>query len=155
MALQATYHDHMADLLKTYLKTKMGSTWKAQLQRIHSDFDTYRADVERGLSRFPRQVLCRDCVDASTRAKKAIQADPDFTFTPDEISRFIQPKANQAHEEDLEVAASIYAAQQANVASRRQTARICCDRLLESRFSHQRSYLKVLEERRRAACVTN
>lgn len=58
--------------------------------------------------RFPRTVLCNQCNAADGAAKRRLQLPQNFSFSPEEIGRFVISTPHAAHKLDYEVAHAIY-----------------------------------------------
>lgn len=62
------------------------------------------------VERFGATIICADCNAADGEAKRLLagQIDPNFTFTPAEISEFIRAVPNTLHEVNLRVANELW-----------------------------------------------
>lgn len=58
--------------------------------------------------RFPETVICDQCNAADGRAKRRLGLPAHFSFTPDEIGRFVLSAPHEQHHLDIDEALKIY-----------------------------------------------
>jgi len=83
-----THHDHSSDYLDCDYGRRTQRTLYAQ--------------------RFDPITVCAECNVAEANVKGAIIAEQWFSFSPEEIRRFIDPGSNRKHITDLDVGRAIY-----------------------------------------------
>ena len=109
------HHDHVSDLVKRRF-TEISSSRRVVLaDHISEKF------VERlayGFSSYDSTVICFDCNAADADAKKIVNAPKEFSFSPQDISKFIIAKKNAAHEINERIAQQIWAAKQSQLVLR-------------------------------------
>jgi hypothetical protein len=81
--------------------------WTAALHR-HHDHGTHFWDPDAGPPRFPITVICGQCNRADGAMKRALGLPREFSFSPDEIRRFVHATPHGPHRVDPAVAAAIY-----------------------------------------------
>lgn len=102
------HHDHMRDILG-----KRFSDISATLKGGVVADDVAKRFAMRSsamVSAYNNIVICQDCNNADSNAKKIAGAPADFSFSPAEISQFILPKNNAVHEIDRGKAREIWIA---------------------------------------------
>lgn len=101
------HHDHLNDRAKAIFRADnpFPEAREPREQLIRA-IDSCRQLIER----FTTSLLCNDCNTAEGAAKLALkdEIDPDFSFSPKEIARFIKPRPNQPHDIDVEQAREIW-----------------------------------------------
>ena len=116
---------------------------KAQSSREIQDF------IRRGvalLTRFDRIVICEDCNNAEARAKAQVSAVEHFTFTPREISCFVRPESNRAHQIDLAALNGVYAKAQEHFVLRAESLAKLAKRAMEGKAWYEPIEFKDREE---------
>ncbi|MGE0118973.1 MAG: hypothetical protein AB7S71_07895 [Dongiaceae bacterium] len=91
------HHDHMGRYIEKCLADHVG--------RLPAFFATTNSErfarrSAPAISAFDRTIICEDCNVVDTRAKKQVQAHPDFSFTARDIRKFVIARPNQPHEID-------------------------------------------------------
>lgn len=95
------HHDHVADVVEKQFIKISESKEKVVANLLSERF------IERtayALAAYDNTLICSDCNNADAKAKKAINAPADFSFSPAEIKSFIIVKPNQEHEICIESA---------------------------------------------------
>ncbi|RME60065.1 hypothetical protein D6779_02840 [Candidatus Parcubacteria bacterium] len=96
------HHDHVADSLR---KTFEIFCKKAKGKfRATPDCDKFVKRVAPALAAFDNIVMCVDCNNADSSAKKLVGAPKEFSFSPVEIAKFIQAAPNLPHKIDKDAA---------------------------------------------------
>jgi hypothetical protein len=67
--------------------------WMAGLHKHHD----HAAPFLSGLGRFPDTVICDQCNSADGRMKRDLKLPADFSFSPQEIRRFVLPTPHGRH----------------------------------------------------------
>jgi hypothetical protein len=83
--------------------------FKDWIAPLHTHHDHAAGHFGPGRPRFPATVMCDQCNAADGQAKKRLGLPPNFSFSPEEIGRFIVATPHQPHVVDLVLAAAIYA----------------------------------------------
>lgn len=91
------HHDHVRDYISLRAKAKGVD-------------DTARNAAMDRFTRFQDTLLCEDCNNAEGEAKRRIGAPNFFSFSPDEIARFVVAKPSQPHAIDEVEALAIFEA---------------------------------------------
>lgn len=99
------HHDHMKDLVKAEFERQC----KAQKVIVADEFaKRFAARASQMVSAYDNAIICDDCNAADPMAKAAVGTHKDFSYSPQEIRRFVRPCANVPHEIDAEEAARIW-----------------------------------------------
>ena len=100
------HHDHTGDLVKRRVaKNGLPSEGRDRTEVLKA------VELCRPLAeRFWPTMICGDCniAEGQAKVKLAGTIDPDFSFSPVEIARFVRAKPNAAHEIDVEVAKALW-----------------------------------------------
>lgn len=99
------HHDHMKDLVEKAFKR--ACRYQVVLQ---ADLQAKRF-AERAssmVSAYDNTLICDDCNVADAIAKKAANSNVNFSYSPQEIRKFVLPRANLPHEIDVKVAEEIW-----------------------------------------------
>jgi hypothetical protein len=99
------HHDHVGDFLINRFHEVSGSRHDTVADGDSKLF-LYRA-VEL-VSAFDETVICADCNTADAKAKRMVGTHRDFSFSPQEISRFVKATPNRDHRIDEDTAWSIW-----------------------------------------------
>ncbi|MDL4862786.1 hypothetical protein NPJ88_010605 [Halomonas elongata] len=78
--------------------------WIAPLHR-HHDHSANRGSF---FARFTEEVICDQCNASDGSAKRKLNLPSDFSFSPEEISRFVKATPHDKHELYLDIALKIY-----------------------------------------------
>ncbi|CAJ5951587.1 Uncharacterised protein [Burkholderia pseudomallei] len=99
------HHDHMKDLVKVEFERQC----KAQKVIVADEFaKRFAARASQMVSAYDNAFICDDCNAADPTAKAAVGTHKDFSYSPQEIRRFVRPRPNSPHEIDVEEAARIW-----------------------------------------------
>ncbi|ARL21174.1 hypothetical protein [Burkholderia pseudomallei] len=99
------HHDHMKDLVKAEFERQC----KAQKVIVADEFARrFAARASQMVSAYDNAIICDDCNAADPMAKAAVGTHKDFSFSPQEIRRFVRPRPNAPHEIDVEEATRIW-----------------------------------------------
>ena len=99
------HHDHMKDLVKAEFERQC----KTQEVIVADEFaKRFAARASPMVSAYDNAIICDDCNAADPMAKAAVGTHKDFSYSPQEIRRFVRPKPNVPHEIDAEEAARIW-----------------------------------------------
>lgn len=105
LAKSVVHHDHMGDALKS---------------AFHAAFEAAGTDVEQNggqrlveriggaFAAYEEVLVCEDCNNADTTAKKLVASPPYFSFSVNQIARFICPNNHQPHEVDRATAQTVW-----------------------------------------------
>jgi hypothetical protein len=107
LAKSMVHHDHMAEVLNeeftdAFVKSKTALEQvggKKLIDRLAGAF-----------SAFDAVLVCEDCNNADTNAKKLLNLQKAFTFSINQIRTFIQPQAHIPHKIDAEAARNAWEA---------------------------------------------
>lgn len=100
------HHDHMKDVVRrkfeeiSSARDKVVATTLAERFAVRTSY---------AVSAYDNTVICADCNKADGTAKKMIGAHDDFSFSPEEIARFVLSQPNREHAIDIESARKIWA----------------------------------------------
>lgn len=120
LARLEVHHDHLGDYIKQELKSAFGSAWASE-----GPPGAARAEevAERLLIQFDWISLCVDCNGADAAVKRARKEIPaQFSFAPEQISRFIRVAPNSPHEIDFAAADAEWSASAESFTARFQLA---------------------------------
>jgi len=113
-----SHHDHLGDAAEAlFRKTNPGTEDKG----TNIQLDQAKHAMLTLVERFPRTIICLDCNLVEGKAKSALLGrgvPAHFSFSPQEIARFVQPSDNRPHEFDVDVAAAIWEDVKADVEDR-------------------------------------
>ncbi|MEO8390725.1 hypothetical protein [Polaromonas sp.] len=105
LAKSVVHHDHMGEALK---------------RAFHEAFEAAGTDVEQNegqrlveriggaFAAYEEVLVCEDCNNADTNAKKLVGSPAYFSFSVSQIARFIAPKIHQPHEVDEATAQKVW-----------------------------------------------
>lgn len=110
LAKLVIHHDHMGDVLVAAFNAAFREAetstpqinGKRLVERIGTAFAAYE-----------EVLICEDCNNADSRAKKVVGTPADFSFSPRLISRFVRPKDHSPHEIDRAAAVDAWSAAKA------------------------------------------
>jgi hypothetical protein len=91
------HHDHMDRYIEKCLGEYVGRL-PAFFATIDSERFARRSSL--AIAAFDETIICEDCNNLDTAAKKHVRAHLDFSFTPQDIRRFAIVRPNQPHEID-------------------------------------------------------
>jgi rubredoxin len=99
------HHDHMQDLL-----LKRFREFSTSLSQVVADefAERFAKRSAKMVSAYDNTIVCNDCNNADVLGKKAANAHPDFSFSSQELRRFINARANAAHTIQPDVAALVW-----------------------------------------------
>ncbi|NJR80850.1 hypothetical protein [Sphingomonas corticis] len=130
------HHDHLGDFAKTLLRPVK--------ELDGSDDERARRQVAHTLvfplvERFAATLVCEDCNNADADMNSALAPDIDrwFSFSPNEISRFILVRANERHELDVIAARSAWQAAEPVFRDRASFARMFAERVNAGRHDRE------------------
>lgn len=89
------HHDHMSDFVSNEF-TRISENSEAVV--ADSLAQKFIARTAPALSAYDSTIICSDCNSADVTAKKIVDAPKFFSFSPNEIGRFVIPKSNSEHE---------------------------------------------------------
>lgn len=89
-----SHHDHMDELTKTLFEKYSEEKETVVADELSSRFASRAAST---LAAFDETIICFDCNSADAEAKSITEAHPNFSFSPQEISTFIEVSSNQPH----------------------------------------------------------
>jgi hypothetical protein len=99
------HHDHMKDLLLRKFQSISASLQRVLADEAAEDFAKRSAPM---VSAYDNTVICNDCNNADTAAKKLVKAHSSFSFSPQEILAFVIAAPNAEHRIDQAVATRIW-----------------------------------------------
>lgn len=105
LAKSVVHHDHMGDALKNAFHT----AFEAAGTNVEQN-EGHRL-VERiggAFAAYEEVLVCEDCNNADTNAKKLVGSPAYFSFSLSQIARFIGPKNHQPHEVDKATAQRVW-----------------------------------------------
>jgi rubredoxin len=95
------HHDHMEDFVAREF-TRISEGKKVVVADLLAKRFVIRTAF--AFSAYDSTVICADCNMADSKAKKAVGAPKEFSFSPDEISSFIRAAPNKEHDIDSDKA---------------------------------------------------
>lgn len=99
------HHDHMKDLVKKVF-TEISSS--KEIVVADELAEKFAIKTSFALSAYDNTVICSDCNEADKNAKKIANTHPDFSYSPKEIGDLIEPKPNEEHKINEEIAKKIW-----------------------------------------------
>lgn len=129
------HHDHLRDHVEKLLIAN---------RQEESDEVSWRRSPARLAAmdlceRFTPTIICSDCNQADAKAKAGIATmDPAFSFSPDEIARFIEPAPNQPHNVIVEKAAALWEELRADFEERLDFAGRMASRIARGKHDKER-----------------
>ena len=82
--------------------------WLAVLHRHHDHGGHYDEHWNETGNRFPQTVICDHCNVADGMAKRKLGLAKSFSFSPQEIGRFVKATPHAGHTIDYETAREVY-----------------------------------------------
>jgi len=107
LAKLVIHHDHMGEVLKTAFRTAL-ETFGTQTPQ-ESGF-ALAERIGKAFAAFEEVLVCEDCNNADTAAKKRVGAPLSFSFTPGQIRGFARARDHAPHDIDATAAARIWQA---------------------------------------------
>ncbi len=101
------HHDHMIDILGKRFNEISATLIGGVIADDAAERFARRSSSM--VSAYNNIVICQDCNNADAKAKKAVGMSVHFSYSPDEISRFITPQKNSPHDVDVNIAREIWA----------------------------------------------
>lgn len=105
LAKLVIHHDHMGEVLKASFRTAL-ETFGTQAPQ-ESGFGL-AARIGKAFAAFEEILVCEDCNNADTAAKKLVEAPRSFSFTPGQIRDFVRVRDHAPHEIDGEAVVRIW-----------------------------------------------
>ncbi|WP_246089440.1 hypothetical protein [Paraburkholderia guartelaensis] len=99
------HHDHMKDLVKAEFERQCKQQERVIADEFAKRFASRAAPM---VSAYDNAMICDDCNSADPTAKSAVGTHKDFSYSPQEIRRFVRPRPNMPHAIDTEAAAGIW-----------------------------------------------
>jgi len=99
------HHDHMKDYVKKLFE-EISSTKEIVLADSLSEKFSIRTSF--ALAAYDNTVICIDCNEADAIAKKEVKTHRSFSYSPDEINKFIVVNKNDKHIIDSKKALEIW-----------------------------------------------
>jgi len=88
------HHDHLCDYPNATMRELHGADW---VKKIPQGLGEHLNRIEAFTKGFTKKVICEDCNNAETEAKKIVNADCFFSFSPFEIRSFLQIEKHRVH----------------------------------------------------------
>lgn len=130
------HHDHLTDRIQSEMRALLGPEWARQISEDAGHIGHACSDLVR---RFTPSMVCVDCNTADGLAKTRIpEIHAAFSFSPDEIGRFIAVQPNREHEVDFESAKRVWLEVKASFEDRLELADLLKTRLAAGRLSQIR-----------------
>lgn len=107
MCRLVAHHDHVKNLLVKEFTDKSVSMDRVLADQAAERFAKRSAVM---VSAFDRTIICNDCNNADTKAKRFVRTHYAFSYSPNEIRSFVLARSNVDHEIDYEKAAEIWRA---------------------------------------------
>ncbi|MCK4118444.1 hypothetical protein ACI2UK_13480 [Ralstonia nicotianae] len=99
------HHDHMQDLVEKEFEHQC----KSQKTIVADEFaKRFAARASQMVSAYDNAIICDDCNAADPAAKSAVGTHKDFSYSPQEIRRFVRSRPNAPHDIDVEEAGRIW-----------------------------------------------
>lgn len=99
------HHDHMRDLLVARFRSLSTARREVVANDIAEQFAKRSATM---VSAYDNTIICEDCNSADANAKRMVGTHPDFSFSPGQLRRFVEPEPNQPHKISASVATTIW-----------------------------------------------
>jgi rubredoxin len=99
------HHDHMRDLLLKRFREISSASGEVVADETAESFAKRSAAM---VSSYDNTIVCDDCNVADANAKKIANTHADFSFSPQEISKFIKVTPNATHRIDAELACATW-----------------------------------------------
>lgn len=99
------HHDHMTDLAIEAFHQASGARAHVVADELSEAFVKRAAEA---VSAYDPILVCVDCNNADRRAKDGVPTDKRFSFSAQDISRFVIPHPNRDHELRLDVARTLW-----------------------------------------------
>lgn len=138
------HHDHIADYAR---KLFDGSNPKIEGEGLHNEGIAVAKDALMiFVERFGATLVCADCNAADGEAKRLLSGriDPNFTFTPAEISKFIRVTPNSIHEVDIGIAHEVWLAVKDDFADRVDFSRRMASRFANGKHRRDQSHRTII-----------
>jgi rubredoxin len=98
------HHDHMGDALEDRFVFHSTTRDEVVATQLGKKFAARSAPM---VSAYDNTIVCNDCNNADADAKRLVGAPRHLSFSPREIRRFINPRANEPHHIDVAVAQTV------------------------------------------------
>jgi rubredoxin len=99
------HHDHVGDFIMRRFHEVSGSRQDSVATESTEDFLRRAVPL---VTAFDETVICADCNTADAKAKRIVGVHPDFSFSPQEIGRFVEASPNQDHKINADTAQAIW-----------------------------------------------
>ncbi|MBN3815588.1 hypothetical protein G3N57_02765 [Paraburkholderia sp. Se-20369] len=99
------HHDHMKDLVKAEFERQCKDQERIVADEYAKRFAARAAPM---VSAYDNAIICDDCNSADPTAKSAVGTHKDFSYSPQEIRRFVRPRPNEPHTIDVQEAVAIW-----------------------------------------------
>jgi rubredoxin len=99
------HHDHMKDLVESEFKLACNSQ-----ETLDADEQAKRfaARASQMVSAYDNAIVCDDCNGADATAKAVANTHKSFSYSPQEIRKFVRSTPNRPHEIDEDIAHQIW-----------------------------------------------
>ena len=105
LAKLVVHHDHMDDALKAAFHAAFA---EAGTDIAQADGLRLVERIGNAFSAYEPVLLCEDCNNAETAAKRCAGAPADFSFSPGQIRAFIRPGDHRPHDVDPVAATNVW-----------------------------------------------
>lgn len=132
------HHDHLGDEgVRILWRGQEKPKDRDRIDALHSAVQACMALAER----FHATLVCNDCNAADGAAKSALsgQVDPDFSFAPSEIARFIRAAPNRPHDVDIAAALAVWLEVADDLRDRLAFMKVMADRIAAGRHTREGS----------------
>ncbi|ULQ47664.1 hypothetical protein JN531_005090 [Flagellatimonas centrodinii] len=99
------HHDHMDEALSVAFNSAFSESG-TNSEQVEGQRLVYR--MGKAFSAYEEVLICEDCNNADARAKRVVNAPKYFSFSPQQISRFIRCADHTPHHVDPTVAATVW-----------------------------------------------
>jgi rubredoxin len=99
------HHDHMKDMVRAEFERQCKNQERIVADEYAKRFASRAAPM---VSAYDNTIICDDCNAADPMAKNVVGTHKDFSYSPQEIRRFVRPRPNLPHTIDIAEAASIW-----------------------------------------------
>ncbi|QWF62948.1 hypothetical protein KM864_18760 (plasmid) [Ralstonia solanacearum] len=103
------HHDHMKDLVQSEFERQCKSQ---KIVVADESAKRFAARASQMVSAYDNAIICDDCNAADPAAKGSVGTHRDFSYSPQEIRRFVRPRPNLPHDIDVDEAARIWQQQE-------------------------------------------
>lgn len=99
------HHDHMKEVLERKFRELAVSKRDVVANDVCEDFAKRSSSM---IVAYEPTIICADCNTADGAAKRLVGTPGDFSYSPQEIRKFVRAQPNRPHEIDKQVAQAVW-----------------------------------------------